>query len=123
MRSATILFPLALLASQVLADGAAIIAAIGNISNATVALNTTVASFPDSTFLDLLYVLRSFSSQRYDLDGMREATANLLSVQSALFSLTHKLSSTISMREPPLPPIPQISLLRKPLQWPAQQQS
>lgn len=44
----TILIPLALLATHVLADGAAIIAAMTVVSKATVALNTTVAAFPSN---------------------------------------------------------------------------
>jgi hypothetical protein len=61
MRCSTFLLPVAFLATHVVADGAAIVAAIGTILNATTALNTTVASFPDNPFLDLLYVIPSLT--------------------------------------------------------------
>ena len=46
--------PLSLLAARALADGAAIVAAMTTISEATVALNSTVTSFPSNPLLDLL---------------------------------------------------------------------
>jgi hypothetical protein len=48
--------PLSLLAARALADGAAIVAAMTTISEATVALDSTVTSFPSNPLLDLLDV-------------------------------------------------------------------
>jgi hypothetical protein len=48
--------PLSLLAARALADGAAIVAAMTTIKDATVALNNTVTSFPSNPLLDLLDV-------------------------------------------------------------------
>jgi hypothetical protein len=101
-----LILPLALLATQVLADGAAIIAAISTVSNATLALNKTVTNFPSNPFDDLFDIpslLVDSATLLADInDGTKVAgaSANLtltetISLVSATISLASVVESTL----------------------------
>jgi hypothetical protein len=101
-----IVLPLALLATQVLADGAAIIAAISTVSNATLALNKTVTNFPSNPFDDLfdipglLVVSVTLLADINDGTKVADASTNLtlaetISLASATISLASVVESTL----------------------------
>lgn len=90
MRTSTILLPFALLATHVLADGASIVAAIQNISNATLALNTTVATFPDSPVLDLFAIGPLLVNSQTVLNDINEGTT--IATDSANLTLTETIA-------------------------------
>lgn len=104
MRFSTVLLPLAALTSSVLADGASITAALGSISNATTALNSSITSFrADGDPLKLIPVLLQSTTLLSDInDGTKTATssANLttdeaLTVAGATLSLVSTVQSTL----------------------------
>jgi len=101
-----LILPLPLLATQVLADGAAIIAAISAVSNSTLALKKTVTNFPSNPFDDLFDIpclLVDSATLLTDInDGTKvaDASANLtlaetISVASATISLASVVESTL----------------------------
>ncbi|PMD14637.1 hypothetical protein NA56DRAFT_583345 [Hyaloscypha hepaticicola] len=94
--------PLSLLAARALADGAAIVAAMTTISEATVALNSTVTSFPSNPLLDLLDVGPLLTDSLTLLNDINSATAtaqksaNLtISEVVAVAEATLSLASTV----------------------------
>jgi hypothetical protein len=99
--------PLALLISKALADGAAIVAAMTTISDATIALNNTVASFPSNPLADLLDVGPLLTDSITLLNDINAAThtaqssANLtvleaISVAQSTLSLASTVESTLN---------------------------
>jgi hypothetical protein len=107
MRFALLPLCLSLLATQVLADGASILAAISDISNATVALNNTLNTFPGNPLLaigDIAPLLVDSVNLLDDINvGTTVATqsANLtlpetIEVAQATVALSHTVTSTLS---------------------------
>jgi len=101
------LLPLSLLLAKAAADGAAIVAALSTISAATVALNSTVTSFPSNALLDLLDIGSLLSDSATLLNDINSATAtaqksaNLteleaISVAEATISLASSVESTLT---------------------------
>jgi Hydrophobic surface binding protein A len=101
------LLPISLLVARALADGAAIVAAMTTIGNATVKLNSTVSSFPDNPLLDLLDVgglLTDSISLLNDINAathIAQASANLtlleaISVAQSTISLASMVESTLT---------------------------
>lgn len=71
--------PLALLATTVLADGAAVLASIATISTATIKLNTTVANFPSgfAGLIDAIPLLEDSTALLNDINaGTKVASAS-----------------------------------------------
>lgn len=92
------LFPIAFLVTKALADGAAIVAAMTTISDATVKLNNTVSSFPNNPLLDLLDVGPLLSDSVTLLNDINAATS--IAQQSANLTLLEAISvaqSTLSL--------------------------
>jgi Hydrophobic surface binding protein A len=92
------LLPLSLLVARALADGAAIVAAMQTISSATVALNSTVSSFPNNPLLDLLDVGPLLTDSITLLNDINSAT--YIAQQSANLTLSEAISvaqSTLSL--------------------------
>ncbi len=84
------LFPIAFLVTKALADGAAIVAAMTTISDATVKLNNTVSSFPNNPLLDLLDVGPLLSDSVTLLNDINAATS--IAQQSANLTLLEAIA-------------------------------
>ena len=95
------LISLALFTTTVLADGAAIVAAMYKISNATVALNTTVANFPAGIggLLDVITLLVDSNNLLTDIKSgiaVAQASANLTTDETiAVATETESLVATV----------------------------
>jgi hypothetical protein len=101
------LLPISLLVARALADGAAIVAAMTTVGNATVKLNNTVSSFPDNPLLDLLDIgglLTDSISLLNDINAathIAKASANLtileaISIAQSTISLASMVESTLT---------------------------
>jgi hypothetical protein len=84
------LLPLSFLIARAVADGASIIAAMTTISDATVALNNTVTSFPSNPLLDLLDIGPLLSDSITLLNDIDSATS--IAKQSGNLSLSDATS-------------------------------
>jgi hypothetical protein len=101
------LLPISLLVARALADGAAIVAAMTTVGNATVKLNNTVSSFPDNPLLDLLDIGGLLTDSISLLNDINAAThiakvsANLtileaISIAQSTISLASMVESTLT---------------------------
>ncbi|KAH8895837.1 hypothetical protein GQ53DRAFT_761588 [Thozetella sp. PMI_491] len=97
------LIPLAALASTVLADGASIGAALGNINNITNTLQATVAAWDGNLFGTLPITIQSAELLAAINDGTKVAKASdvldingVLTVASATISLASSVNTTIT---------------------------
>ncbi|CZR67934.1 uncharacterized protein PAC_17833 [Phialocephala subalpina] len=107
MRLSLLPLGVSLLAAQVLADGASILAAMSTISNATVALNDTLNSFPSSALLaigdigpllvDSVTLLDDINSGvKVAQDSANLTLAETIQVAQATISLRSVVSSTLA---------------------------
>jgi hypothetical protein len=104
MRFSTVLLPIAALTTSVVADGASIVAAMGTIANATIALNSSITSFrADGDPLKLLPIIVQSTELLSDINaGTKVAsksanltTADALTVAGATTSLVSTVQTTL----------------------------
>jgi Hydrophobic surface binding protein A len=100
----SILLPLSALSSSVLADGASILAALGTISNATVALNSSITAFrahgDPLKLIPILIQATTLLSDINDSTKTASASANLtvdetLTVAGATLNLVSTVETTL----------------------------